>query len=275
MFRLVVRYPTWSSVLLWILSTGSVSAQVSLSSDAAIEACLTSGKFLKGQTSMTGVTRPVKVELECDGETRSALFKTIDEHRRGLTRLQGAGVEMNFSDDYRYERAAYLLDRELGLEMVPVAVLRSRKGENGALIAWLDHAAIPTEMPVEPTPKEMLELTRQKQIMYLFDALIENTDRSPTNFMIDKSTWRLYLIDHSRAFRTDRDLKPEYLERNSRLNRELYQRLEGLNEEDLHSLLDGLISGPQIKALIARRDAIVAKIQQDIERFGEGGVFTD
>ncbi|MEJ2086572.1 MAG: hypothetical protein P8Y44_12995 [Acidobacteriota bacterium] len=182
---------------------------------------------------------------------------------------------MNFSDDFRYERAAYLLDRALGLNMVPVAVIRSRRGDDGVLVAWIENASHENEMQGKPTGPQMAELTRQKQLMYLFDALIENTDRRRENWMIDNDEWNLYLIDHSRAFRTDDNLSEAFLERRSRLTRDLYDRLLALNQADLEILLRGLIDGNQISALIARRDEIIAKIDRDRQEYGDVMVFSE
>ena len=251
------------------------TAQQSEVEDSEIETCLAEGKILKGAESLDGVTRPIKIQIECESGTQSAVFKSIDEHRRGITRLQGAGAEMNFSDDFRYERAAYLLDRALGLNMVPVAVIRSRRGDDGVLVAWIENASHENEMPGKPTGPQMAELTRQKQLMYLFDALIENTDRRRENWMIDNDEWNLYLIDHSRAFRTDDNLSEEFLERRSRLTRDLYDRLLALNQADLENLLRGLIDGNQIAALIARRDEIIAKIDRDRQEYGDVMVFSE
>ena len=46
----------------------------------------------------------------------------------------------------------------------------------------------------------------QLHILRVFDELIANTDRNQGNMLID-SRWKLWLIDHSRAFRTSSDLQ--------------------------------------------------------------------
>ena len=40
--------------------------------------------------------------------------------------------------------------------------------------------------------------------MRVFDELIANTDRNQGNMLIDKQ-WKLWLIDHTRGFRTTSD----------------------------------------------------------------------
>ena len=42
--------------------------------------------------------------------------------------------------------------------------------------------------------------------MRLFDSLIFNDDRNPGNYLFD-ADWKLWMIDHSRAFQMRRELK--------------------------------------------------------------------
>lgn len=264
-----------ASLLLAFAAASFAVAQEPSVTDEEIERCLAEGKFLKGAETLVGVTKPLKVKIECDLGIRSAKFTAIDQHRRGITRLQGGGAEMNFSDDYRYERAAYLLDRELGLGMVPVAVLRSRKGDDGVVVDWIENTTHGDKLPGQPTGPKMAELARQKKLMHLFDALIENTDRSTSNWLIQKESWKVYLIDHTRAFRTENELEPEFLEQPVRLTQEIYTRLQELDRTELEDLLTDLLDGNQIEALIARRDALVEKIERDRASMGDEAVFSN
>ena len=47
---------------------------------------------------------------------------------------------------------------------------------------------------------------RQLQEMYIFDDLIGNIDRNLGNLLID-GDWKLWLIDHSRAFQQGDEIK--------------------------------------------------------------------
>ena len=51
------------------------------------------------------------------------------------------------------------------------------------------------------TPPDKVPWNAQLHILRVFDELIANTDRNQGNMLID-SRWKLWLIDHSRAFRT-------------------------------------------------------------------------
>ena len=257
------------------LAVAVAGARVTPESDAEIAACLTNGKILKGGDELIGITKPVKVQIECDGIERDAVFKSVDEHRMGQTRLESGEVEFNFSDSYRYERAAYLLDRQLGLGMVPVAVLQRRKGTAGVLVDWIPDTVHENKVEKSFSGEEMASMFRQKSRMHLFDSLIYNIDRRPENILIDQSTATVYLIDHTRAFREKEELQPEFADGRVWLSRQLYDNLAALNEENFAPLTDGLITKSQLEALLARRDLILAKIDRDRQEYGDEAVFME
>ena len=107
--------------------------------------------------------------------------------------------------------------------------------------------------------------------MRMFDSLIFNVDRRPENWRFDKSSAKLYLIDHSRAFRERRDLPESFGKSLVRMNRSLYDNLSGLDEETMQRVSEWLITGAQIEALLARRDLILQKIDQDREERADCG----
>lgn len=242
--------------------------------DADTERCLTEGTLLrKNRQALVGVTAPELRTIECDGRERRVVVKQVDAAEAGTTRFDDGTFELGFTDSYRYERAAYLLDRELEMNMVPVAVLREVGGDKSALIEFIDHAQHQEDSPHTPSPRQRALLGRAKGVMALFDALIYNTDRNVTNLLVDNEDWRLYLIDHSRAFRTHRRLPEDYKGTGTCLPAGLYERLRGLEEKPLIELLRHAISKPQIKAILARRDRLVERIEADREQRGDEAVF--
>lgn len=265
----------WTGLLTAYLLPASALPGLVPELDSEIERCLSEGEIVKKLETLVGVTKPELFQIECDGELRPVLFKSLDLHRRGITRLEGGGTELGFSDSYKYERAAYLLDRELEIRMVPAAVIRSIKGDEGAIVQWIDRALPEAELTNRPTGPQVAELARQKALMRLFDALILNVDRRPGNWLVDAETFRLYLIDHSRAFRTRTDLHEEFLSRRARLSKGLYRRLRELDEDRLTTLLGGLVDGRQIRALLSRRDRILEKIDRDRGLYGDAAVFSE
>jgi hypothetical protein len=242
--------------------------------DAETELCLSEGKILKKLRDLDGVTRPEMFLIECGGEKRRVVVKKLDDQRRGIQRFHDGSWEMNYSDSYRYERAAYLLDRELGLDMVPVAVIREVKNKESGVLEWIDGASHVKQMPTSPTGPQMAELARQKAVMRIFDALIYNTDRNEKNYLIDHQSWKLYLIDHSRAFRSVGELPESFQRTTPRLSRDLYQRLQNLERDALIDLMDRSIDRGQIDKILERRDKILEKIDRACDEFGDEVIFS-
>ena len=262
-----------SSLALMLCLSTAVFAQGLAASDAEIESCLTNGKIRKGAEELVGVTRPVKVNVECEGATQEAVFKSLDQHKMGRTQLDSGEVEFNFSDSFRYERAAYLLDRQLGLGMVPVAVIGRHKGNDGVLVAWIPNAVHENKVTTSFAGPQIASQFRKKSRMQMFDSLIYNTDRRAENILIDEATGEVYLIDHSRAFRETKELREGFESARVWLSREMYDKLGGLSAEGLAELADGLISKAQLEALLTRRDLIIDKIDKDRQEYGDEAVF--
>ena len=243
-------------------------------SDTEIEAFLRQAEVIEAEEIGSGSTRPLKLLLHYAGKKRQAAWKTVEVVKRKTRVKAGLSTHYMFTDDYHYERAAYVVDRELGLGMVPVVVLRSFEGQRGAAIDWVEDAITEQErLKWGLKPPAPLNLSRQQATMRIFDALILNTDRVFVNQLITQDDWRLHLIDHSRSFRLSQDLPAEFLERPVRLSHELLARLEALEAERLRELLRGVIGGSRIASLLARRDRILKKIEDDRRQLGDAFVF--
>lgn len=269
------KKPWILTIAIALIAAGAAHTQVSDYPDHVVEECLEQGTLGKKGDALVGATRPRKLQIDCSIEMSGAVFKDIDIHRRGLPPKAGAIQEMNFSDSYKYERAAYLLDRELELNMVPVAVVRKYKASEGILVEWIDNATHESHMDRVPTGTQVAHLAQRKTVMRLFDALILNVDRRQENWLVDRDSFDLYLIDHSRSFRDRKTLPPEFSQQLTRISRHLYDKLAALDEERITGILDELISRQQIRAMMARRDLILEKIDQDLRTYGPEVVFTD
>ena len=94
--------------------------------------------------------------------------------------------------------------------------------------------------------------------MHVMDVLIFNTDRNETNLLYTPGNWKLWLIDHSRAFRNQRR-RPDTLE-GVAIDIPaggLVERLRDLEATALQQKMEGLLSRLQIKMLLARRDLLL------------------
>jgi len=252
-----------------------VASVAPAATDEEVEQFLLNATIVDVKRLGLGKSGAMRVTLEQNGETRSAVFKTIDIHERGYTAFrEDAPPELNFTDSYKYEPAAYRLDRQLGFEMAPVSVIRKVKGRTGALIEWISDAIDEQErLERDLRPEPPGRLDEMRSLRQVFDALIGNIDRNMGNILYTVADWELHLIDHSRTFRHSNDLPEEFLSRPVSVLRELLPKLEALNRKDLEKLFGRLVSDAQVRALLIRRDRILEKIRQDRERLGDDVVF--
>ena len=155
--------------------------------------------------------------------------------------------------------AAYRLDRLLGLDLVPVSVIREVDGQEGAVQFWVEGLLSELDRGLKEIQSTgYCPLSDQYQLMFVFDALIFDEDRTQQNIQYIQSSWSLILIDMSRAFRTHRG-RPEDL-KNAQLIvfPEFAERLAALEYEELQEHLGDLLERDQVRALLARRDRILA-----------------
>jgi hypothetical protein len=215
-----------------------------------------------------GVTNTVRVTMTDGRITHDASVQRIDEHRTTFEKSTG-GSELNFKDSYKFNVAGWRLARLLGLgDMVPPSVERKFQGQSAAFTWWIDDVLMDE---VGRTSKKMQppDQDRWNSEMYLvrvFDQLIFNTDRNMTNLLIDKQ-WRIWMIDHTRAFRTQRTLLDA---RNLvKCDRTLLAKMKDLDAPTLERELAPYANNEEVRGLLARRDRIV----QFFESKGSGALY--
>lgn len=244
-------------------------------SDRAIEAYLASSKVVSICNIPEGVTDPRKLLLAKDGLRVNAVFKDIDKTRR-QTRLEVAGKArffLEFRDWYGYDIAAYRLDRLLGLDRVPPVTERTVRGHRGSVQIWVEGVITRTAMRAGGIePPDIARWNQQKNILYIFDSLVANTDSNTGNALID-GRWRLWFIDCSRCFNTTHELY--YLDGITHCERHLWHALQNLDPNEVHRQLAPYLNRAQIEAVLARRDLIVKHLRGLIEEWGEGVVLFD
>jgi hypothetical protein len=107
--------------------------------------------------------------------------------------------------------------------------------------------------------------------MKLFDNLICNPDRHPGNFMVDSSC-NIILIDHSQCFLSRRGLHENPENVPSRFDRKLVRELRGLSFERLEVRFAKFLMDREIRAIMARRDALLTHMENLIAERGEDAV---
>jgi len=224
--------------------------------DDQLEEFLATAEIVATEEVGTGVTKPLRVTLERDGISVRALYKGVSTPISGNSQRRRQLIEK--SDRYQHEVAAYKLDRLLDLNLVPVTVERSVNGNPGALQFWVNDMISLLEKNEQNVRADgYCPINPQYNLMYVFDSLILNTDRTQQNVTFTRDDWMLVLIDHSRAFRLSRKLPADFSNFPIQVGDEMARRLERLDQETLTTALGEYLDREQIRALLARRDDLL------------------
>jgi len=236
----------------------------------AAEVFLRTAEVLEMEDIPKGVTRPQCVKLSDGRLTLHAAWKTINEHLASK-KFSKSRSERDFRDTYKNEIAAYELDKLLGLSFVPPTVERRLEGDLGSLQLWVEGAV--SEWERKEQGLSPLNLTRWNEDMLkvrLFHQLIYDTDYNNIENLLVDQDFRIYVIDSSRSFRLHRKLRKEAAL--FRLSRSLLESLRALDFDTLKERVGRWLTGEQIKALLARRDLIVAHAEDLVAEMGEEAV---
>jgi hypothetical protein len=223
------------------------------------------------------LTAPKNATLSDGAFTHDAQIQDVDEHesQRIHNTLIAPDVEltapMGFSNSYKYNIAAYVLDKHLGLGMVPVTVNRVVEGRACAVTWWVDDVMMDEATRVErqEQPLDTRAWMAQMDAVRIFDQLIDNIERADQDLLITRD-WHVWLIDHTRTFRTGHELRaPETLQRSSR---NLLETLRHLDRETLGELLGEYLTTAEIDGLAARAISTVRWFDRRIEDEGAEAV---
>ena len=234
------------------------SIEKAVLADAQIEYFLLHAKVIKTHSASKGITASVRATLSDGKLTHDAQIQTIDEH---MQQFQGSGgtVEFDFRDSWTFNVAGYRVDRLIGMNMVPVSVDRRWNYKEAAFTWWIDDVMMDEEarLKKKQEPPNIAAWNQQMQMMRTFDELIANVDRNLGNLLIT-GDWRLWPIDHTRAFRNNHELKkPANV---THADRAVIERMKALDKETLRKATGKYLTTFQIDALLARRDAIVKRL---------------
>jgi hypothetical protein len=219
------------------------------------------------------VTDAYRVTLSDGQRTHDAQVQNVDIFRTSFV-VDPKHTEFNFHDTYRYNIAAYRLARLIGLENVPMSVPRMVDARQSAMTWWIDDVAMDEGARRKLSARARLGPNPARTAAYLdilkvFDELIQNRDRNEGNLLWTKD-WTMWMIDHTRAFRTDPALRnPQILKR---CERSMFAGMRALTREAIAAAIGESLLQPEVEALLTRRDRIVKLFEDKIEKSGEAAV---
>src|SRR4051812_39191654 len=217
---------------------------------ARIEDALKSAPILRLEPIDTGVTRPQRAHVEPGGAIAGFTWKPLPPEFRG-----------GHWESYKSEIAAYELDKQLALNMVPPTVERDVDGTRGAAVMWVEPAISLKQIGTKLTSGRVPAHDIRK--MQTFDNFIGNPDRNAGNILIDGAN-NLILIDHSRAFVSDTDLPVTIV----RVDEDLWNAIQALTPDDLRAVIGPLIGNEAVDAMLERRSRMTREIDALVARKG-------
>ena len=266
-------YLRWRLILVAVLcltcGLSAVAADESTLTKEQIKHFLLTAKVVGSREAKKGITHTMRLTLSDGTVTHDASFQAIDEHK--MEKQIGMGTELNFVDSYKYNIAAYALAELLGMDdMLPVYVERKWEGATGSLSWWLpvkmDEVERHKQKLTAPDPEAW---NNQMYKIRVFDQLVYDSDPNLTNVRIGEN-WKIWRVDFSRAFRLNKELKdPKNL---VRCDRQLLEKLKALDANALAEKTKSYLTKDEVKAVMARRDKIVAQFQKMIAEKGENEV---
>jgi hypothetical protein len=274
--------PSMARLLLFVVCVTTLGAQAAAQPQSPARPLtdeeqirfLRTAEIVKATPIGKGVTRPFRLTLQQDGFTHDAAFQSVDERSSDSERRDGVrrAGESAFVDAYRYNIAAYRLAVLLGIgHMIPATAERTWSGRRGALTWWVDDVLMDEEERERKNaePPSPQELNRQRQRMFVFAELIRDTDRNKGNVIYTKE-WKVVMIDFTRAFRLQRELRsPQLLQT---CDRKLLAAMRSLTRNTIEDAVDDSLTTFEIDSILARRTLIVERFDQLVRERGEAAV---
>jgi hypothetical protein len=251
---------------------GSSVPNASQLSRDEMENFLRTARITSERPASKGITHARRVTMTDGHWVHDAHVQDIDVFKPVFRTRDG--LERNFRDSYKFNIAAYLLDKIMGLNMLPACVYREVDAKPASVCWWVDEVQFDEEgrRAAHTDPPDLNQWAAQLNTVRDFDQLIGNEDRNQGNLLIDRN-WKVWMIDHSRAFRDDE--KPRDPDVLKRCSQKFLDALKALNQQQLDATLMPWITREDIRTMLLRRDWLVNFFEKKVSTDGKEAVFTD
>lgn len=211
-------------------------------------------------------TEAYRVSLD-DGKIKRGGFLRFTDRTR---------PDVSIPDSYKYDLAAYELDKLLGFNRVPPAVEREVKGRKCSLQILIGDPLTEKDRRrkgIEPPDYENFKKNLEEI------AVFENLTYSPSlcgqgaqeDILIEHlKDWKIWRVDFSEAFAPSPELIPGC--EITRCSKKLYQNLLKSDDKVIQANLKRYLNSEEISTLLKRKEIITNKIKRLIEEKGEAAV---
>ncbi len=196
-----------------------------------------------------GRTVPCKVVLSDGEKTLLGFFKSVDRRR-----------PHPLADSYKYELAAYELDKIFGFYLVPPMVEREIQNRPGSLQLFLEgFVSLPSLKRRDSKFLQTEEFREAMQSTCVFENLTFCECYSEEDILVDEHKGEVYRVDFSQAFAPEYRLLDEC--RLDQCSRSIYQSLVSVSDKTIQERLKPFLNDSELEALLKRRKLIVEKLR--------------
>ncbi len=210
---------------------------------------------------VAGRTAPWNITLYDGKVTHRARFKHLNRSRPSL-----------IPDSYKYEIAAYELDKLLGLNVVPPVVEREIEGIAGSLQIFIEGCITENERKRRGMdPPDSKKFKNDLEVINVFENLVLDEDCfDEQDTLIHIEDWKVCRVDFSMAFSPVENLIAGC--QITRCSKKLYQNLLNLDNEVARMKLGPYLNEDEIQALLNRKEIIIENINRLIQEKGKDSV---
>lgn len=210
--------------------------------------------------AVPGRTAAWKISLD-DGEfKRLAMFKVVDDPRPAP-----------LPESYKYELAAYALDKLLDLNRIPPVTEREIRGIRGSLQILVENCiGLDKQQRQNISPPDPQAFADALDEINIFENLVYCERTELDDILIQEESWTIFRVDFSEAFSPTPDLIPE--QKITRCSKKLFQNLQELSDNVIKARLENYLNDEEISALIKRKALIIKTLKKLIEEKGKEAV---
>jgi len=191
--------------------------------------------------------------------------------RRGYFKHMNRTRPHFIPDSYKYEIAAYELNKLLNLDIVPPLVEREINGMKGSLQILIEDFMKESERKRRKIePPDPINFQNTLEEINVFENLVYDECFDADDTFVQKKDWKVWRIDYSEAFAPFSDKMPGC--KITRCSKKLYQNLMKLEDDVIKAKLTPYLNEEELNALLNRKKLIIEKIKQLIKERGEESV---
>ena len=199
-----------------------------------------------------GRTEPWRINLS-DGKQRlKGWFKHINRVRPHM-----------MPDSYKYELAAYELDKLLDFNIVPPTVEREIKGVKGSLQLFVEDYTplnVLKRRKDEILASDKIKSALQEIVVFEILTYCQRNSESEKDILIHETNAKVCRVDFGQAFETEPHFPPGIDDVTCSVK--IKKNLENLSRDMIETALSPFLNEEEISALLARKELLLEKLKQ-------------